>query len=122
VTSDGLVRRGHWLVIYVRPDCAACDALLKLVVRAEHPQIAPRVAIVEYGATSEAVRALAAMYPELAESQWFADLAGASAAPLQLRGTPAIFGLNGDTIEWSLAGVLPPPEVKAVLANWIEGS
>jgi hypothetical protein len=122
VTSERLIRSGRWLVIYAQPDCAACDALLRLVVSADRAHVATRVAIVEYGATAETLRTIAARYPDLATSHWFADRAGASAASLQLTGTPAIFGMNGDMIEWSLAGVLSSPDVKAVVANWIEGS
>jgi hypothetical protein len=121
-SSEGLIRSGHWLVIYVQPECASCDALLKLVVRAEHPQIAPRTVIVESGAASETVRALAAAYPDLAESRWFGDASGAAAERLRLTGTPAIFGLNGESIEWALEGMLSSPDVKAVMANWVAGS
>jgi len=120
VTSDRLIRTGRWLVIYVQPDCRACDALLRLVVRDEHPRVAARIAVVEYGATPDDVRSIADRYPDLAESRWYADLSGAAAAPLQVTGTPTVLGMNGDMIEWSLTGVLSSPDVKAVLANWIE--
>jgi hypothetical protein len=119
VSSRTLIRDGRWLLVYVQPDCAACDTLLRLVSRAEHPQLAPRMVVVEYGAAADTVRAIAAQYPELEESRWLVDLSGTSKAPLQLTGTPAIYGMNGDTIEWSLAGVLTSPDVKSILVNWL---
>jgi hypothetical protein len=122
VTTDRLIRAGRWMVIYVQPDCRACENLLRIVMTAEHPRIPSRLAIILGGSTLDEVRATAARFPELSEAAWFADPSKASVPPLQIRATPAIFGLNGDMIEWSLGGVSgPSSEVKSVIASWIDG-
>jgi hypothetical protein len=121
VTTDQLVRPGKWLMIYVPPACGRCEALLRLVVKAEHPLVPSRLVILVGSATADSVQAAAAQFPDLAESAWFADPSGASVVPLRLGTTVAVFGMNGNMIEWSLSGVLSPsPEMQSVLTNWVQ--
>ena len=120
-TSASLVRPGHWALIYVPTECGGCGSLLRLIVKEEHPQLPPRIAIIVAGATADAVRAAVAQFPDLAQAAWFADPTGASAIALQLGTAPAVIGLDGDAIEWTISGVLAgSPDIKMILERWAE--
>jgi hypothetical protein len=120
VPTTEIGRTGRWLMIYLPPECGSCDELLRAVVKAEHPRVPAQLVIVVGAATADRVQSAAEQFPDLAESSWYADPFGASIAPLQLGTTPAIFGVNGVMIEWSVSGVLSvSPEMKSLLANWV---
>jgi len=121
ISTNQLVRPGRWLLIYMQPNCAACEKILRMIKNDELPQVPARLAIVVGAATPEAVRAGSAQFPDLSVAGWYADPARAAIGPLRLAGAPVIFGIDGGTIEWSLYGVLSDSgDLKSVLASWVE--
>jgi hypothetical protein len=120
VASDRLVQTGGWAVIYVTPQCVACQAVLRSFDRAAQPTLARRLVIVVAGAGAEGVLEEAARYPDLSDATWLGDPSNAIPRPIGDAGVPNILGIQGTMIEWSLAGVLTDPaDVKSILVNWL---
>jgi hypothetical protein len=119
VTTSAIARPGKWIIVYVPPGCEGCAALLRHVA-ARAPGAAASLVIIVGSAPAEVVIAAARQFPELAAAAWFGDPVAAAIAPLRLGTAPAIFGLKGDMIEWSFAGVLAPSgELTGIIQNWI---
>jgi hypothetical protein len=119
-TSAAMARDGRWVLIYIPVECGGCGSLLRLVDKDEHPELPAQIAIIVAGGTSDGVRGAAAQFPSLLDAAWFADPTAASAAALRLGGAPAVIGMDGDSIEWTVTGVLGgSPEVKSILERWL---
>lgn len=118
IASDQLTRTENWLLVYVGSDCAACDAVLSTVDQDDAGSLPAKMTIVMI-ATDPAEIALAARrFPALAGASWYAVNAGAASA-LRVTAVPALFGVRGGTIEWSVAGVLDRTEIKAIMSSWV---
>jgi len=121
VASAALAQPNHWALIYVPTECGGCGSLLRLVTREDHPGMPQRVAVVVAGVNAEAVRVARQQFPDLAEANWFADPLRAFATSLQLGTTPAVIGMNGNSVEWTLTGVLAASsDVKSAIERWLE--
>jgi len=118
VSSGQLTRAGNWLLVYVRPDCRACDAVLQSVEADDAPWLAPRIAVVVQAVDLAAVEATQRRFPSLAGATWYGD-AAAGARALRVTNAPVVFGVRDGIIEWSVAGVLSDAtDVKTIMANW----
>jgi hypothetical protein len=120
VASSGIVKEGNWLIVYVQPDCRACESILGAATHEKHPGLPDRLVVVVGGASSKELRALADRFPGLPAGAWHADPDRAMFDRLRLTGVPVVVGLRGSMIEWGLSGVLPDAAaVESVLASWI---
>jgi hypothetical protein len=120
VTSDRLVQPGSWALIYVAPDCAACQAVLRSIDRAERQAPTRRLVIVVAGVNADNVLAEAARYPNLSDVTWLADPSNAVLQQIGQPGAPIIFGMRARMIEWSLAGVLmDATDARSILVSWL---
>jgi hypothetical protein len=122
VSSASLPRPGNWLLLYVQP----ADRLTKLLLEAatikddEGGGARPAMVVVVGGRIEEA-RALAARHSEIRQAEWYADPSRAAYEGLGLAGTPAVRGIEGPDIQWSLEGVLADPaRLRSMLAAWRE--
>jgi hypothetical protein len=121
ITTDRLARPGNWLLMYVEPNCPRCDVILRSIKQGDHPILPSRIAIIVGAASADTVRTGAATLPDLTAAAWFSDPVRAAIGPLRIEGAPAIYGLTGSTIEWSLSGVFSETTgVTSVLASWVE--
>ncbi len=119
VSSTQLTRAGHWLLIYVRPGCQPCDAVLRSVDLDSDPGLPSRIAVVVLAGDSGEVERTVQRFPSLAAASWYGD-AAAGAAALGVTNAPAVFGMSGGIIEWSVAGVLSDAtDIKAIMVNWV---
>jgi hypothetical protein len=119
VAGSQLGGDGNWVLLYVRRGCPQCDVLLSA---ANNPatQLGGRIAVIVAGASTNDLRALAARYPNVPASAWFADPGMAAFAQLGTAGVPFITGMRGRNREWTLAGVLSEPAtVESVLRSWV---
>ena len=124
VGSADVADTGNWLIVYTRPQCAACDQVLRLLVPADTgpqpaipPQSLARVRIVVGGAAAPAVNALRQRYPALADARWYGDPSSDMAAALALHGAPAVFGMHDLHIAWTSQGALPI--TRSAMAEWL---
>jgi hypothetical protein len=118
VESGALVHPGGWALIYVTPHCVPCQAILRSIDRAAHPQLPRRLVIVVAGASPAQVLEEAVRYPDLSDATWLGDPSGAIPQPIG-GAVPTILGMRDRMIEWSLAGVLTDPsDVKSILVHW----
>ena len=120
VSSASLARTGKWIMIYIPAACGGCDALLRLIRKEAQPMLPQRVAIIVANTSVEQVRHASTLFPDLAEAAWYADPSGASRQPLQVGLAPAVFGMNGGSIDWTLTGVLgSSSDVGAAMSAWV---
>jgi hypothetical protein len=120
ITSDRLVQPGNWALVYVAPQCAPCQAVLRSLDRTDDRAPARRVVIVVAGLTAEDLPAEAARYPNLSNATWLADPSNAVLQQIGQAGAPIIFGMRARTIEWSLAGVLmDATDARSILGSWL---
>ena len=126
VASADLGEAGNWLLIYTRPQCAACDRVLRLLVADDSesapqlvltPQSLARVRIVVGGVAGTAVNAFRQRYPALLAAAWYGDPSGDMAAALALHGAPAVFGIHGQNVAWTSQGALPI--TRSAIAEWL---
>ena len=119
-TAAAMPMQGKWLLVYVRPNCAPCDALLGLVKKEEHPDLPQRMVIIEGGATPTDTGAARRQFKELSEARWYADETSKAWTALELSGVPMVLGMNDGMIQWSLGGTNPPKaDLKSILASWV---
>ncbi len=120
IESGALEMQGTWLLVYVQPRCAPCDALLRKIASDERPGVG-RIVVIGGGMDLAAVTELAAKHPNLAQARWFADPERGGAKSLEVEATPTVFGLRRSTIEWRLAGAAQSGrELESILFTWLE--
>ena len=104
----------------MQSDCRPCESIINVATPERHPGLADRLAVVVAGASARDLQALAARFPNLPESAWYADTDRTMFSRLRLSGVPVVIGLRDRMIEWGLSGVLPDAAaVESVLASWI---
>jgi len=121
--SAGLVREGKWLLIHVTPSCRACEGLLRDMARWDSPALpGATVLIVGAAAHAEAAGYVSRAVPEaLSAASWYADAQGQARQALRLQGAPVVIGMQGERIQWAIAGVLDDPRtLESALRTWVE--
>jgi len=117
VSSAALADGRHWLLIYVRPDCAPCDAVAHLWTEGDAPAPPARLRVIVGAASPETLREMQARYPLLNGAAWYADSTGAAARALGLSGAPVLLGMRGGAIAWTSQGLLPI--TRSQISGWI---
>ena len=115
-----LPKDGHWLIVYVRPGCAPCSAVLAAAAAHQQP-LGQQLVVIVAAAPAEGATKLVADRPELADASWFVDADGSFGKALDVHEAPVILGVAGRTIQWSVAGVLSGgTRTRSVMASWVE--
>ena len=117
VSSAELGDTNHWLLIYMRPDCAPCDAVAYLWTDGDAPAPAARVRVIVGGASPATLARVQAGYPMLNGATWYADANGDAARALGLTGGPVVLGMRGAAIAWTSYGLLPI--TRSQISGWI---
>lgn len=120
VQSDHLVSGGgQWLLLYIQADCRACEAVLQLIKQVQqHPNL-PRRLVIIGGMNPLDMNALAQKYPDLSGALWTTDTSRNVFRLLKLAGTPTVLGIRGQTVQWSVNGVLKDTQqYKEILESW----
>jgi hypothetical protein len=119
VDSSTFVLQRNWLMLLVRPDCAPCDRLLAAIPR-EFEGWPSRVVVIVIDADLAATAAYAARFPDLSGARWYADQSRQSYAVSTLPGTPIMFGLRNNVLEWSLVGLAPDVQTaRSAMTTWL---
>jgi hypothetical protein len=120
VTGGTLSMEDRWLLLYVSPDCVSCDRLLSGLAEWQIPQLGARTVVV-IGGDLTVARAYAdrSGTASLAVA-WYADPGRRAGATLGLSSSPALIGIAGGRIEWTLMGVLNDPRaLESVIRKWV---
>ncbi|HXH05311.1 MAG TPA: hypothetical protein VNI83_01855 [Vicinamibacterales bacterium] len=120
--SGELWSEGRWLLVYVTPQCPACDRLLDALGTWALPAGAARTVVVVRAPLDAAGSYLAQHLPLESDAiAWFADPDGRTGQALGTRWTPALAGIEAGRIAWQIAGVLnDPAAVEPVIRTWLE--
>jgi hypothetical protein len=119
IRSGDLVRKGQWLLIYLRPACAPCDTLLRTIDPKTAGPLPTRTVVVIGGVDAAGASKLAAGFKELPGIAWYADPTAAMSAVLPVAGAPVVFGMRADMVEWSIAGIVPSTaSMQTALMSW----
>jgi hypothetical protein len=123
VSSNTIAPGDKWLLVYIRPQCGPCRAVLNMLNGNELPGAPGKSVIILGGASVDDMRSMAAAFPNLPSGQWYADPQRNAYLQLALQGAPVVVGLQQNTIRWTLAGVNPDAEkFKSALRSWIQGN
>jgi hypothetical protein len=117
VSSAELGDGNHWLLIYIRPDCAPCDAVAYLWAEGDGPAAPARVRVIVGAASPATLARVQASYPMLNGATWYADANGEAARALGLTSAPVLLGMRGTAIAWTSQGLLPI--TRSQISGWI---
>lgn len=127
-TSEGRTESIHaltiepqWLIVYVTPNCPACNRLLDSLAAWQSPAANARTVVIVAG-EPVAVRAyVAARHGVASAIRLYADVTMQAARALALSGSPSIVAIRRGQIEWVLTGVLNDPEaLEPAIRAWVE--
>jgi hypothetical protein len=120
VASSQLSTEPRPLLVYVAPDCRACDRLIAALIDWQPTLPANRLVII-IGASTEAARTYA-QDRHLGGNgtiSWYADPLQAGASALGVQRMPALVAVDHDRIEWTISGVLNAPDaLESIVRNW----
>ena len=122
VQSGDLSTEQHWLLVYVRPNCAPCVDVFK-VFRPDtgRPGMTSKVVVIVGGATVEEANELAERVPWLPRSVWHVDVSKQAATALSVKGAPTVYGVREGKVEWDLKGATDGQRrLKSILESWGE--
>jgi len=119
IQSTHLGPTGQWLILYLQPECRACEGVLQLIKQKEqHPNLPSHLVIVG-GMTLPQMNALAAKYPDLSTALWTVDPTGTVSKQLKMVGAPTVLGVRQSTVMWSVGGTLKDPlQLKTIVESW----
>jgi hypothetical protein len=106
VRSGALVSNEPTLVVLVRPACEPCRDVVRRVAAGWRPGQRGRVAVVLSGLNAAEVLAIRTAAAGLPASAWYADDIGAAMGALGNPSLPAVLGVRGSRIVWTLRGSL----------------
>jgi hypothetical protein len=119
VGRDSIKQSGPFLILYVTPDCQACDTVLTALAGAKPPLPSGRIVVVVADGQTGA-KDLRGRYPALDLSQWLMDPSREGFRTLGLSGTPTVLGVRDDTIEWRLSGAaIKGARLRSVFESWL---
>jgi hypothetical protein len=121
VSSLALVGGRPTVLAVVRPSCGRCDQLLNALGRLQEETGAVQgalVILVESPSDEAAAFAARRIPSSLTGVPWFADSGRTVRAALELKGTPALFGVERASIAWSYAGAPERGLLESLLRTW----
>ena len=120
VASAQLSTEPHPLLVYVVPDCRACDRLIAALIDWQPTLPANRLVVI-IGASTEAARTYAQdrHIAGTTTISWYADPLQTGASALGVRHMPALVAVDNDRIEWTVSGVLNAPgALESIVRSW----
>jgi hypothetical protein len=122
VAAAALPKSSHWLLLYRRDNCVACDRLM--TVLAANGTAAPKnglpYVILVGGNQPNGLEMVRARYATLGDATWLADKNNEVFAALKPQGAPMLYGMDGVNVAWSVGGNLGDPARIATMASgWL---
>lgn len=122
VAVSTLQHQGHWLMLYLRPNCAPCETVLQSLAGTERRQLQggkPLLVVVRGHSTSE-VTELRAKYPALGDAVWVLDQKGDGMKALKLASMPTLYALYDGGVAFTLPGTVGnPATVEKMAGTWM---
>ncbi len=116
----------HWLLLYRRENCAPCDRMLKTIAESDNALLKSGtqlvIVVADSGNTHNSNRldATRAQFSAINGATWLEDTNGAAFKALKPRGTPMLYALSGDRIQWSFPGLPSDPNMLSrMAASWV---
>lgn len=120
LNSQQIAMEGTWILLYLQQDCRLCDLILKVADSEEHPRLGERLIIIEGGVTARQLTTIAGPFSRVPQTAWHADPRLEAFERLQVPGVPAVMGMRGRSIEWTLSGVLlNSGTLESLFASWV---
>ncbi|MCU1383323.1 MAG: hypothetical protein JWL71_2020 [Acidobacteria bacterium] len=120
VAISELSTEPHALLVYVVPDCRACDRLIAALIDWQPTLPANRLVII-IGAATDPARTYA-QDRHIAGTggiAWYADPLQTGASALGLQHMPALVALDDGRVEWTVSGVLNAPSaLESIVRSW----
>lgn len=117
--SEELIQEGHWLLVYVQPECRPCERLLALFKRENLTQ--PERIVLVVASSPPKAASWVEQHPDLSDSLWYVDAMGEGFSKLKLSGLPVVLGLQGGEIAWRINGLVSnTKELRSILMSWLE--
>jgi hypothetical protein len=120
VASSQLSTEAHVLLVYVTPDCLACDRLIAALIDWQPTLPANRLVII-IGAATDAARTYAQdrHMGGTGSLAWYADPLQAGASALGVQHMPALIAVDNDRVDWTVSGVLNAPSaLEPIVRSW----
>lgn len=119
VQSAEITQPGKWLFIYVQPQCAQCEALLRALDGAGQPAAVARMAIVVGGLDEAGAARFAETFPNLATATWYVDAGRVAPRLTKAPGLPFAFGMRDAVTTWAQVGAVPDTaSAVSALVSW----
>ena len=119
VTSSALSSQPRWILIYASTGCRSCDRLLESLKQWQSPALASRTVIVVGG--SDGARYVADHQSSDLAASWYLDQGDDARRRLDLKGAPALIGIEHGEVRWTISGVLNDPNaLESVVRKWVE--
>ncbi len=111
----------QWLIVYVTPNCPACNRLLDALATWQSPAAMARTVVVVSGEPVAARAYVTNRAAAVATSRIYSDEQMQLPRALGLASSPAIVAIRGGHVEWVLKGVLNDPDaLESVIRAWLE--
>jgi thiol-disulfide isomerase/thioredoxin len=120
VVSSQLSTEARPLLIYVGPECPACDRLIAALIEWQPSLPANRIVVI-ISAAPDRARAYAEEQQIAATAgiKWYADPLQGGATALGVQHVPALVALENGRIDWIVSGVLNAPSaLESIVRSW----
>jgi hypothetical protein len=121
VPSSQFAAPARPLLVFVGPDCRACDRLIAALVEWQHT-LPPNRLVLVVGADADRARAYAEErgLGDTGGIPWYADPQQTGALALGLQRAPALVAVDSGRVEWIISGVLNEPSaLESIVRNWM---
>ena len=119
VDSSTFASRGRVVLVYVRPDCRACDQLLGLLAHNPDPAAASRLLVVVLASVGDAAAFAARTGNGLGAASWYADPDADAWNALGLEGLPVMMGVGQQRIGWTFSGAPDRRLLESAIHSWL---
>lgn len=120
VSGKDLAASSRWLLVYLSGDERVDGRVIEALGAFSGSLEAERVTVAVAGLPVQGLQELVARHPPLADLNWLTDADRSAAKALQLSGSPAVLGGNGDNIEWVATGAASDPkELESLMKDWV---
>ena len=110
VSSSTFQRKTRWILLFRGQACLPCDRLMNVLAASTSPYFKngePYVIVVQ--GTSAGSQTVRANFASLANATWLSDASAQVLTTLKPHGTPTLYGMEGDKIDWIVPGNLGDP-------------
>jgi len=122
VAATAIPQSSHWLLVYRRQTCLACDRLMTVLAASgtAAPKNGKPYVILVGGKQPNGLEIVRAKYAALGDATWLADTDDQVLAALKPKGAPTVYGMDGANVMWTVPGNLGDPARVATMASaWL---